>query len=263
MALVALSNAVRAGMASGKLGELDCSTITTLELEEAIAFTKAVVQQKEQELVEHRQRYAHRHTPRSTGVATGVGTGVGPVLATVLATGPDLTVPPPPCGTTKEVLLLLRSGELILRIRQALLSSRWSNLELAIEDTKSGFPVVAFCQQEVDHARYECENRQIFELLSKGLASGKPLAFGSPERMALAQEGVLRHNDQSLMDDAGLLDLETVAVAALDVGLDCAETFGCRTQIAHDMYHVACVVRRVRECLRHVHEYDQIGRAHV
>ena len=60
MALVAMSNAVRTGMASGKLGELDCSTVVTSELEEAIELTKSIVKQKNEELVDHERRTKER-----------------------------------------------------------------------------------------------------------------------------------------------------------------------------------------------------------
>ena len=46
--------------------------------------------------------------------------------------------------------------------------SNWSHLEAAIEDTRCGV-VLGFVEEEVEHARHECENRQIFQQLMKGL----------------------------------------------------------------------------------------------
>ena len=56
MALVSLSNALKNGSASGIIGELDCSTVVTSELEESILFTKSIIQQKERELQKYNER---------------------------------------------------------------------------------------------------------------------------------------------------------------------------------------------------------------
>ena len=248
MSLVSLSNAVRSGGASGKLGELDCSTVVTTELEESIAFTQAIIVQKEQEVAQFNARYQNRTQERKTKdkYSKSIATPATPAMPAIL----------PPVGITKEAMLLLRNAELVLRIRNALLSTNWSHLERAIADAKNG-AVLEFVKEEVDHARYECENRQIFQLLTKGLEKGRPIAFGTTKHVNLVRSGVLRHNEQALMDDAGLLDLETVDLTALDEGLRIAEQYGCRTKIAKDLQTVASIVRSVRECLRHVHEYDQ------
>jgi len=107
MALVSLSNALKNGSASGIIGELDCSTVVTSELEESILFTKSIIQQKETELQKYNERqivvkYNERQVQQRQSINHN-------------------NTPSPPTNITKEALLLLSNAELILQIRNSLL----------------------------------------------------------------------------------------------------------------------------------------------
>ena len=181
----------------------------------------------------------------------------------------------PPTNITKEALLLLSNAELILQIRNSLLSSHWNDLERAIEYSKNGsFALLEFVKKEVMHARYESENREIFSKLTSGLEQGASIPFGSVQHIQLERSGAFEpssnpevtriqfinnyvYNDQALMDDGGLLDLQTVTLSNINNGLTIAKKYGCKTKVVQDLYTVCNIVQKVRSCLTNVMQlYD-------
>ena len=202
ISLVLLSGAVKHGGASGKIGELDCSTINTELLVNAIQFTKDAAEEAKNLHCRH-----HRETTESDFM-------------------------------TREVSLFLQNATLILRIRNALLESHWGHLEKAILDSKAG-AVIEFIRDEVLHARYECENRQIFEQLSEALEHGRPLAIGSNEWTNLNRD----RNDIFKMMSG--LDMKTVDTSMLKNAIATADRFECRT--AAKVYKVACLIVKLRK----------------
>ena len=233
IALILLSDAVQSGGASGSIGELDCSTIETQALSYAIQYSHKMVENAKVLLMRHNKNDNSHRTS-------------------------DLNL------TTQEVSLLLQNAQLVLRIRNALLESHWGHLEAAILDSKSG-AVIEFVSAEVSHARYECENRQIFEQLSEALDNGRPLLIGSEEWVTHARNmrNKTPKNDlteeKKMLYDKGLLDLATVDISQLESAIATAERFQCRTTIAKDLHRIACLIRDLRKALKEIPTFSVVS----
>eukprot|EP01138_Halocafeteria_seosinensis_P015798 gb/GECG01016122.1/.p1 GENE.gb/GECG01016122.1/~~gb/GECG01016122.1/.p1 ORF type:complete len:2167 (+),score=323.76 gb/GECG01016122.1/:1-6501(+) len=135
---------------------------------------------------------------------------------------------------TGEARQLLRSAEVIKRLRQAVSSEQWSQVQQVLRDAKSTV-LADLVAPEINLVQDELSNRTVLNELTAAMSKGRPTG------------------------EIGRLYDGNIDTKRLVQAIEYAENIGCKTEEAEVMLSTARVVLRLRQ---HVLNKDYKGAAH-